>query len=50
MGLAEDEKFGDGYDAIFGKKPGKGAVAKKPEAKKPAAKKASAKKPAAKKK
>jgi hypothetical protein len=41
QGLAEDKKFGDGYDAIFGKKP----------AKKPAAKKATPKKkPAAKKK
>ena len=42
QGLAEDKKFGDGYDAIFGKK-----AAKKPAAKKvPAAKK----KPAGKKK
>jgi hypothetical protein len=40
QGLAEDKKFGDGYEAIFGKK-----TAKKP-AKKPVAKK----KPAAKKK
>ena len=31
MGMAEDGKFGDGYEAIFGKK--------KPEAQKPAAKK-----------
>jgi hypothetical protein len=46
QGLAEDKKFGDGYEAIFGK--GK-AAAKKPAAKKPAAKKATAKKPAAKK-
>jgi hypothetical protein len=45
QGLAEDKKFGDGYDAIFGKKPTTGG------AKKPAAKKAPAKKkPAAKKK
>jgi hypothetical protein len=43
MGLSEDGKFGDGYDAIFGKKD---AVKKEP-AKKPA--KATAKKPAAKK-
>ena len=49
MGLAEDEKFGDGYDAIFGKKPAKSAAAKKPEAE-TVAKKATAKKPAAKKK
>ena len=43
QGLAEDKKFGDGYEAIFGKKTG---TAKKPAAKKPAAKK----KPATKKK
>ena len=41
QGLAEDSKFADGYEAIFGKK-----TAKKPAAKKPAA---AAKKPAAKK-
>ena len=39
QGLAEDKKFGDGYDAIFGKK-----TAKKPAAKKPAARKKPAKK------
>jgi hypothetical protein len=49
--LAEDGKFADGYDAIFGNKGG-GAkpaaqAAKKPAAKKPAAK--AAKKPAKKK-
>ncbi|MFM8274737.1 MAG: hypothetical protein ACKODX_20735 [Gemmata sp.] len=44
MGMAEDGKFGDGYDAIFGKRD---AAAKEP-AKKPA--KADAKKPGAKKK
>ena len=44
IGMAEDKKFGDGYDAIFGKK---GDGEKKPVAKKPA--KAAAKKPAAKK-
>jgi hypothetical protein len=51
IGMSEDDKFGSGYDAIFGapaaaKKP----VAKKSAAKKPAAKKAAAKKPSAKKK
>ena len=46
QGLAEDDKFGSGYDAIFGKK----RVAEKPAkaAKKPSAKKA--RKTAAKKK
>ncbi len=43
MGMAEDGKFGSGYEAIFGKggkKPAAKPVAKKPEAKKkPAAKK-----------
>ena len=46
VGMSEDGKFGDGYDAIFGKKekkkPAK-AAAKKSE-KKPAAKKPTAKK------
>ena len=46
VGMAEDEKFGAGYDAIFGKK---NSTAKKPTpkaaAKKPAPK-AAAKKPA----
>jgi hypothetical protein len=45
MGMAEDGKFADGYDAIFGKgkkKPAARPAAKK--AKKPAAKKAAAKK------
>jgi hypothetical protein len=44
VGLSENQKFADGYDAIFGKK--------KPAAAKPAAKaapKAKAKKPAGKK-
>lgn len=49
QGLAEDKKFGDGYEAIFGSK---GKTAKKPAAKKttktPVAKK-TAKKPAVKK-
>lgn len=45
QGLAEDKKFGDGYEAIFGKKTSK--AAKKPAAKKKAPAK---KKPAAKKK
>jgi CDGSH-type Zn-finger protein len=47
VGMSEDKKFGDGYDAIFGNKPKK-AAAKKPAAKtvaaKPAAKKSTAKK------
>lgn len=42
IGMAEDKKFGDGYDAIFGKKEG--------PAKKPAADKKTTKKPAAAKK
>ncbi len=50
IGMSEDGKFGEGYDAIFGKKDGKGAAAKKPAAKKPTTKKPAAKKPAAKKK
>jgi inosine/xanthosine triphosphate pyrophosphatase family protein len=43
--MAEDKKFGDGYDSIFGK-PGakKKAPAKKPAAKAAAKKKAPAKK------
>jgi hypothetical protein len=47
IGMAEDKKFGDGYDAIFGKKNGtakKTAAAKKKTAKKPAAKKPAKKK------
>jgi hypothetical protein len=44
--MSEDGKFGDGYEAIFGKQ---GSAAKKPVAKKPAAKKPAAKKPAKKK-
>lgn len=53
MGMAEDDKFGDGYEAIFGKKAAKAAPAKAPVAQKSAAapaKKPAAKKPAAKKK
>ena len=47
VGMSEDGKFGEGYDAIFGKKDGKAAAAKKPAAKKPAVeKKPAAKKPA----
>ena len=38
QGLAEDKKFGDGYDAIFGKKPAKKPATKKPAKKKPAKK------------
>ncbi len=45
IGMSEDSKFADGYDAIFGKSSGAtGKTAKKPAAK------AAAKKPAAKKK
>jgi hypothetical protein len=47
VGMSEDDKFGDGYDAIFGTKKKEKDVAK-PAAKKPPAK-AAAKKPAAKK-
>ena len=54
VGMSEDEKFGEGYDAIFGKK---GATAKQPAAKgakapaaKPAPKAPANKKGAAKKK
>jgi hypothetical protein len=44
MGMAEDGKFGSGYEAIFGK------GGKKPAAKPAAAPKAAAKKPVGKKK
>ena len=44
QGLAEDKKFADGYEAIFGKKKSGAKAAKKPVAKKPAAKKKVAKK------
>jgi hypothetical protein len=54
VGMSEDNKFGDGYDAIFGTKPKSTAKpAKKPAkatAKKSPAKKPAVKKPAAKKK
>jgi hypothetical protein len=43
VGMSEDNKFGDGYDAIFGTKPKKSAA--KPAAKKPV-KASAAKKPA----
>lgn len=33
MGMSEDGKFGNGYDAIFGKKPAKAKAADKPPAK-----------------
>jgi hypothetical protein len=45
MGMAEDDKFGGGYEAIFGKKSDK-----KPAAKDATAKKGDKKKPAKKKK
>lgn len=49
IGMSEDDKFGDGYEAIFGKKTG-GGKSEKPAAKKTAAKKKPvAKKPAKKK-
>ena len=48
VGMAEDGKFADGYDAIFNK--GKKKAAAAPAAKKPAARKPAARKPAAKKK
>ncbi len=48
MGMAEDGKFGSGYEAIFGK--GAKKPAAKPEAAKAAPKPAGGKKPAAKKK
>jgi hypothetical protein len=46
IGMSEDDKFGDGYDAIFGKKTtsGTGKADKKPAAKKTAPDKATAKK------
>ena len=46
IGLAEKKKYGDGYDAIFGKKGAKKPAAKQatPAAKKPAGKKAAKKK------
>ena len=34
VGMAEDSKFGDGYEAIFGKKKPAGKQVKKPAAKK----------------
>ena len=46
IGMSEDDKFGNGYDAIFGSKD---ATAKKPDAK-PADKKPADKKPDDKKK
>lgn len=48
--MAEDEKFGDGYDAIFGKPSSTtDKTEKKPAAKKPAKKSTAKKKPATKK-
>jgi DNA topoisomerase-1 len=44
VGLSETQKFAEGYDAIFGKKGGKSAPAKKAAARKRAAKQAPAKK------
>ena len=51
ISMSEDDKFGKGYEAIFGKKPAKGEAGAKPAGKKPAAKAPAAKKkPAARKK
>ena len=47
MGMAEDGKFGDGYEAIFGKKK---SETQKPAAKETTAKQGDKKKPAKKKK
>ena len=47
IGMSEDGKFGNGYDAIFGAKSG---AEKKPAAKAPAKKPTAAKKPVAAKK
>jgi hypothetical protein len=44
VGLSETQKFAEGYEAIFGKKGGKSAPAKKGAARKPAAKKPAPKK------
>ena len=46
IGMSEDGKFADGYDAIFGKKTpgGNSKVEKKPATKKPVAKKKPTKK------
>jgi hypothetical protein len=52
VGMSEDNKFGEGYDAIFGAKPKKAAAkagAKKPAAKPAAAAPAAKKSPAKKK-
>ena len=48
--MAEDSKFGDGYEAIFGRKKPGGKMVKKPAGKKTAVKKPSAQKGAGKKK
>ena len=46
IGMSEDDKFGKGYDAIFGNKPSSenSKAEKKPATKKPAAKKKAGKK------
>jgi len=49
IGMAENEKYAAGYEAIFGKKKAAAAPAAKPEAKKVPAKKAAGKKAAKKK-
>jgi hypothetical protein len=50
VGMAEDSKFGDGYEAIFGKEKPGGKMVKKPAAKKAAVKKSAAPKGSTKKK
>jgi hypothetical protein len=50
VGMAEDSKFGDGYEAIFGKKKPGGKPAKKPAARRVAGKKSAAAKVSGKKK
>ncbi len=50
IGMSEDNKFGDGYDAIFSKKASSKPAAKGKVSKTPVAKGKVGKKPAAKKK
>jgi len=50
VGMAEDSKFGDGYEAIFGKKKPGGKLINKSAAKKGAMKKSTAPKGSSKKK
>ena len=50
VGMAEDNKFGDGYEAIFGKKKSTGQQSKRQPAKKSTAKKSTSAKSSGKKK